>query len=313
MSREAPRRGGRDVRARSCRQRLLELLRASIAKRMMADVPFGVFLSGGVDSSTNVALMSELMDEPVRTFSVAFTEHERYNELRVRARDRAAVRDRAPRGGDRRRTTRVGSCPSMIHHQDEPIADWVCVPLHFVAQAGARQRHDRRAGRRGLRRAVPRLQGLHRRSAASGGASGSRSSACRPVRRGTSRRRRASRRLGRGDPSRGPVADAAAGRLPFWGGAICFRGERQGHACSDQRPRAPDSYDVVERLWHDAERARPGRRPAPGDDLPGAQAAAAGAAADARRQDDDGDLGRGARAVPRPRPGRVRARAAAAR
>lgn len=62
-------------------ERLLELLRASIEKRMMADVPFGVFLSGGVDSSTNVALMSELMDDPVRTFSVAFEEHEKYNEL----------------------------------------------------------------------------------------------------------------------------------------------------------------------------------------------------------------------------------------
>ncbi len=62
-------------------ERLLELLRGSIAKRMMSDVPFGVFLSGGVDSSTNVALMSELMSQPVRTFSVAFAEHERYNEL----------------------------------------------------------------------------------------------------------------------------------------------------------------------------------------------------------------------------------------
>ena len=58
-----------------------QLLRASIRKRMMADVPFGVFLSGGVDSSTNVALMSELMSAPVRTFSVGFEQHEQYNEL----------------------------------------------------------------------------------------------------------------------------------------------------------------------------------------------------------------------------------------
>ena len=68
---------------------------------MMADVPFGVFLSGGVDSSTNVALMSELMDDPVRTFSVGFEEHEQYNELEYARADREALRHRPPRGGDR--------------------------------------------------------------------------------------------------------------------------------------------------------------------------------------------------------------------
>src|SRR4051794_28185171 len=113
------------------RDRLLELLRDSIGKRMMSDVPFGVFLSGGVDSSTNVALMSELMSDPVRTYSVAFKEHEQYNELEY-------ARETARRFGTAHHEVVLDSqdledfLPELISHQDEPLADWVCVPLHFV-------------------------------------------------------------------------------------------------------------------------------------------------------------------------------------
>jgi asparagine synthase (glutamine-hydrolysing) len=112
---------------------ILRLLRESIRKRMMSDVPFGVFLSGGVDSSANVALMSELMSRPVETFTVGFSDAEYLNEL-----------DSARRISKRFRTNHheviisekemKEFLPDLIFHQDEPIADPVCVPLYYVSK-----------------------------------------------------------------------------------------------------------------------------------------------------------------------------------
>jgi len=58
------------------------LLRESVKSQMVSDVPFGCFLSGGIDSSTNAALMSEAMGKPVETFSVGSKEFEKYNEFK---------------------------------------------------------------------------------------------------------------------------------------------------------------------------------------------------------------------------------------
>ncbi|MEW6735027.1 MAG: asparagine synthase (glutamine-hydrolyzing), partial [Acidobacteriota bacterium] len=64
-----------------CIERIRTLLSEAVGKRMMSDVPFGVFLSGGIDSSANVALMARLMNQPVRTFTVGFNAADGYNEL----------------------------------------------------------------------------------------------------------------------------------------------------------------------------------------------------------------------------------------
>jgi len=112
---------------------ILRLLRDSIRKRMMSDVPFGVFLSGGVDSSANVALMSEQMSRPVETFTVGFRDEEYLNELdsaRRIARDFQTNHHEVIIS----ESEMTKFLPDLVFHQDEPIADPVCVPLYYVSK-----------------------------------------------------------------------------------------------------------------------------------------------------------------------------------
>jgi asparagine synthase (glutamine-hydrolysing) len=108
-------------------------LRDGVEKRMMSDVPLGVFLSGGIDSSTNVALMSEYSPHPVETFTVGFSDYPHLNEF-----DPArAVADRFGTNHHEifiQKRDMVDYLEKMIYHQDEPIADWVCIPLYFVSK-----------------------------------------------------------------------------------------------------------------------------------------------------------------------------------
>ena len=125
-----------DVAKRSSeehQQEILRLLRDSIRKRMMADVPFGVFLSGGVDSSANVALMAELMSQPVRTFTVGFKDNQELNELdSARAIAKRFATDHHEVIIDRQDMEKF--LPDLVFHQDEPLADPVCVPLYHVSR-----------------------------------------------------------------------------------------------------------------------------------------------------------------------------------
>ncbi|HVG20033.1 MAG TPA: asparagine synthase (glutamine-hydrolyzing), partial [Blastocatellia bacterium] len=121
----------RDERATA--ERIRQLLTESIEKRMMSDVPFGVFLSGGVDSTANVALMADLMDRPVRTFTVGFRDHPKYNEMEE-------ARDVAREYGTDHHEVLISQqdllefLPALVFHQDEPIADPVCVPTYYLSK-----------------------------------------------------------------------------------------------------------------------------------------------------------------------------------
>ena len=118
-------------------ERVRDLLTRAVKKRLMSDVPIGAFLSGGIDSSTNVALMSRLTSEPLRTFSIGFEgfgEAENFHDLPYA---RQVAREY---GCNHQEITVTAedcqrSLPELVFHQDEPIGDPACLPMHFVSQA----------------------------------------------------------------------------------------------------------------------------------------------------------------------------------
>jgi len=117
----------------ACIHNIRSLLRDSIRLRMMSDVPFGVFLSGGIDSSLNVALMSELMARPVETFSVGYKDLAKYNELGY-ARKIAEQFKTNHHEIFLEEQDFINFLPRMVWHLDEPNADPVCVPMYFVSK-----------------------------------------------------------------------------------------------------------------------------------------------------------------------------------
>lgn len=114
---------------------ILAELRTAVRLHKESDVPVGVFLSGGIDSSTNTALFADGAREPVRTFSIGYRgEYASYrNELdyarRMADTVGAQYHERLLDLDDL-----LDFLPAMVRLQDEPIADPVCVPVYYVAK-----------------------------------------------------------------------------------------------------------------------------------------------------------------------------------
>jgi asparagine synthase (glutamine-hydrolysing) len=108
-----------------------ELFRTSVRLRLMADVPLGMFLSGGIDSSAIAAVMSSMVDEPIKTFSVAFAEREA-NELTY-----ARIVAEAYKTNHHEVVVSpeefFNALPRLVWHEDEPLAHPSSVALYFVS------------------------------------------------------------------------------------------------------------------------------------------------------------------------------------
>ena len=115
--------------------RLQYLLRDSVACRLVSDVPLGVFLSGGVDSSALVALMREVSSGPIKTFSIGF-EDSSYSELPY-ARQIAELFET-----DHHellvRPDAVDLLPKLVRFFDEPFADSSAIPTYYLSELARR-------------------------------------------------------------------------------------------------------------------------------------------------------------------------------
>jgi asparagine synthase (glutamine-hydrolysing) len=235
-------------------EHVLDLLRSSVRKRMMSDVPFGVFLSGGVDSSTNVALMAEVSDEPVRTYSIAPEQYRAYDEL-------GYARSVAQRFASDHHELRIGLddlmdfLPVLPAYQDEPLSDWTGVSQYFVTKLaretgtiviqvgeGADEIFHGYRGYAQHRHVVRPFQQLLPRGARRVAAQGA---------------GRVSRRLGRFTRHADALLDAADNSIPYRGGGLCFRGPLKQEVLIDPQ-RFASSYQIPESYWHEIDEVKPG-------------------------------------------------------
>jgi len=111
-------------------EELMDRLRESVRLRLVSDVPLGAFLSGGIDSSAIVALMSQVSSTPVRTFCVGFEgDGDDIERARIVARAFGTEHHELVVKPDA-----VALLPRLVRHLDEPFADPSVIPTYYVAR-----------------------------------------------------------------------------------------------------------------------------------------------------------------------------------
>jgi asparagine synthase (glutamine-hydrolysing) len=120
-----------DISEQEAGEQAIAILREAVKVRLMSEVPLGAFLSGGIDSSAVVALMSEESSAPVKTFSIGFEEQD-FSELHHARRVAEHV------GADHHefivRADALEVLPLLVEHYGEPFADSSAIPTYYVAR-----------------------------------------------------------------------------------------------------------------------------------------------------------------------------------
>ena len=128
--------GQAELSERDAIEQWTELFREAVRSHLMADVPLGVFLSGGIDSSAIAAMMRGMASGPIKTFSVGFNERGANEFEYARMVARAFNTDHHEVIVSPAQFFEI--MPKLIWHEDEPLGHLASVPLYFVSELASR-------------------------------------------------------------------------------------------------------------------------------------------------------------------------------
>src|SRR3990167_2782528 len=124
---------GTVIRLEEAKEKLRFALEESVKSHMISDVPIGAFLSGGIDSSIIVGLMSRFSNRPVKTFSIGFDGHDLFDETAY-ARQVSRLNNTEHYEFKLNHTDMLGIIPEVLDNLDEPFSDWSIFPTYLVSR-----------------------------------------------------------------------------------------------------------------------------------------------------------------------------------